>query len=109
MGSRSSSSVEVELRGHTIQGTLSDGEIDAFGGSAGLYDIEIEGPGTLTQGFMGVNLQNVHHSRVRGVTVVQNTFGIGVNASDFSSAASIAATASAGNEFRDNVVSSNYG
>jgi parallel beta-helix repeat protein len=103
------SDVVVELRGHTIQGTFSDGAINAHGGPAGLSNLEIEGPGTLTQAFIGIGFENVHHSRVHKVVVVQNIFGIGVNASDFTSLATVAATASTDNDFRDNVVASNFG
>jgi len=57
------SGVELELRGHTIQ--ASGGPINAKGvGPTGLSNIEIEGPGTLTGGFIGILFQNVHRSRV---------------------------------------------
>lgn len=101
------SDVEVQLRGHTIQGTFTDGDIVAHGGATGLSNIEIEGPGTLTQGFTGIAFENVHRSRVHHVVVVGNFFGIGVNAGDFTSDATVQATASTDNEFRDNVVAGN--
>jgi parallel beta-helix repeat protein len=103
------SDVEVELRGHTIQASFQDSAIVANGGSTGLSDLEIEGPGTLTQGVVGISFQNVHRSRVHNVVVVRNRFGIAVNASDFTSEATVQATASTNNEFRDNVISANFG
>jgi hypothetical protein len=45
--------VELELRGHTIQGlgpAITSALINANGGATGLSNIEIEGPGTLTGG-----------------------------------------------------------
>lgn len=103
------SDVEVELRGHTIQGTFTDGDIVANGGATGLSNLEIEGPGTLTQGFTGIAFGNVHRSRVHHLDVVGNFFGITVNAGDFTSDSTVQATASTDNELRDNVAAGNLG
>jgi len=104
------SSVKVELRGHTIQGPLitNVSTILANGGTTGLSDLEIEGPGTVIGGDAGINFGNVHHSRVRNLVVVQNNFGMEVNAGDLTNDATVAATASTENEFRDNVVTGNF-
>ena len=114
--------VAIELRGHTILGPGSSSNIvliNANGGTTGLSNIEIEGPGTLTGGSVGVLFQNVHHSRVNNLVVVGNAFGIFVagtvvvpgnnfgtmvKAADLRSVRTIAATESTDNEFRDNVV-----
>ena len=101
------SDVEVELRGHTIQATFGDSAVVANGGTTGLSNLEIEGPGTLTGGTTGIAFENVHHSRVHNLVLVRNNFGMGVNAGDFTSDATVQATASTENEFRDNVVTGN--
>lgn len=107
------SDVALELRGHTIQGVFStSGVITVNGGSTGLSNIEIEGPGTVTgSGFgqAGIAFQNVHHSRVHNLVMVGNNFGIAVSAGDFTDDQTIAATASTDNEFRDNVCAGNFG
>ena len=112
------SDVELELRGHTIQ--ASGGPISAKGvGPTGLSKIEIEGPGTLTGGFVGILFQNVHRSRVNNLVVAGNTLGIEVagnivvtgntfgavlKAADLRRVQTIVGTGSTDNEFRDNVV-----
>ena len=101
------SDVEVELRGHTIQATFGDSAVVANGGTTGLSNLEIEGPGTLTGGTTGIAFENVHHSRVHNLVLVRNNFGMGVNAGDFTSDATVQATVSADNEIRDNVVTGN--
>lgn len=101
--------VEVELRGHTIQGTFGDSAIDVVGVATGLSDIEIEGPGTITGGIAGINFGNVHRSRVHNVVLVRNNFGMTVYASDFTSNATVQETASTDNEFRDIVSTGNFG
>jgi parallel beta-helix repeat protein len=101
------SDVEVELRGHTIQATFGDSAVVANGGSTGLSNLEIEGPGTITGGLAGISFSNVHHSRVHNLVLVRNNFGMGVNSGDFTSDATAQATVSADNEIRDNVVTSN--
>jgi parallel beta-helix repeat protein len=115
------SDVEIELRGHTIQGSPSNalGLIDANGVTTGLSNIEIEGPGTLAGGGFGILFQNVHRSRVNNVVVAGNIFGIVVagtmmgtgntlrtvlRAADLRSLKTMAGTTSTDNEFRDNVV-----
>jgi parallel beta-helix repeat protein len=101
------SDVEVELRGHTIQATFGDSAVVANGGTTGLSNLEIEGPGTITGGLAGISFGNVHHSRVHNLVLVRNNFGMGVNSGDFTSDATVQATASTENEFRDNVVTNN--
>lgn len=101
------SHVEVELRGHTIQGTLGNNAIVANGGELGLSDLEIVGPGTVTGGTAGIAFANVHHSRVHGLTLVRNNFGMAVNSSDFTSDTTVAATVSTDNQFRDNLITGN--
>jgi len=120
------SDVELELRGHTIQGSPSNtlGLIDANGVTTGLSNIEIEGPGTLAGGGIGILFQNVHHSRVNNVEVAGNVFGIVVagtmmgsrntlgtvlRAADLRSLKTMAGTTSTDNEFRDNVVAGQLG
>ena len=115
------SDVELELRGHTIQGSPGNalGLIDANGVTTGLSNIEIDGPGTLAGGSIGISFQNVHRSRVSNVVVTGNILGIVVTgtivgpgntlrtmvkAADLRSMKTMAGTASTGNEFRDNVV-----
>jgi parallel beta-helix repeat protein len=103
------SHVKLELRGHTIQGVSTpNGMITAKSADAGateLFNIEIAGPGTVTGGFTGIDFENVHDSSVHDLVVVGNAFGgIVVNASDPMKDA----TASTGNEFRDNVVAGNF-
>lgn len=101
--------VEIELRGHTIQATFGDSSITAAGGDAGLTDLEIEGPGTVTGGIAGINFGNVHRSRVHNLVSVHNRFGMTLNAGDFSTAATFAATPSTDNEIRNNVFTCNLG
>lgn len=105
------SSVSIDLRGHIIQvtGDANASAIDAPGGDNGLTNLEIAGPGTLTGGFTGINFGNVHNSRVHGVTIVQNSFGMAVNSGDFTSDTTAVATASTNNEFFDNVITANNG
>jgi len=105
------SSVSVELRGHIIQvtGDTNASAIDAPGGDKGLTNLEIAGPGTLTGGLTGINFGNVHNSRVHGVTMVPNSFGMAVNSGDFTSDTTAKATVSANNEFFDNVITANNG
>lgn len=99
------SHVLVELRGHTIQ---ADGfVITASGGDLGLSDLEIVGPGTLAGGHTGIAFGNVHHSRVHGLMIVRNNFGMGLNSGDFTSDATTAATVSTDNEIRDNTITGN--
>ena len=103
------SSVSIDLRGHIIQvtGDGSASAIDAPGGEAGLTNLDIAGPGTLTGGLTGITFGNVHNSRVHGVTMVQNAFGMAVNSGDFTSDTTAKATVSANNEFFDNVITAN--
>jgi parallel beta-helix repeat protein len=105
------SSVRIDLRGHIIQvtGDPNASAIDAPGGDNGLTNLEIAGPGTLTGGFTGINFGNVHDSRVHGVTIVQNSFGMAVNSGDFTSDTTATATASTNNEIFDNVITANNG
>jgi parallel beta-helix repeat protein len=116
------SDVELDLRGHTIQGvgpSTNSALIDANGKTAGLSNIEIEGPGTLAGGGVGICFQNVHHSRVNNLVAAGNSFGIVVAGNsgdvgiicgvvtmtaDLRRMQNIAATASTDNDFRDNVV-----
>jgi parallel beta-helix repeat protein len=116
------SDVELDLRGHTIQGlgpSTPSALITANGGTTGLYHIKIEGPGTLTGGLVGVLFLNVHHSQVDELVVAGNTFGIWVagnmvvpvtnlgtvvKPADLRSVQTIPGTAPTDNEFRDNVV-----
>jgi parallel beta-helix repeat protein len=116
------SDVELDLRGHTILGlgpAITSALINANGGATGLSNIEIEGPGTLTGGGVGILFQNVHRSRANNLVVVGNTFGIVVagtvivplnifgtmvKAADLRSIRTLTATDSTDNEFRDNVV-----
>ena len=107
------SDVAVELRGHTIQ-AVSTGNVPGdvailadVGGTTALSHLEIEGPGTVTQGDNGIYFGNVHYSRVRNLVAVQNNTGIAVNAGDLTSDAMIAATASTNNEFSNKVATSN--
>jgi parallel beta-helix repeat protein len=100
------SSVKIELRGHTIQGTFGDSAIVANEGNTALSDIEIEGPGTLTSFNDGIAFVNVHHSRVHNLVVAVNNCGIEVNGVDCTS---VQAPASTENEFSDNVVMNNGG
>jgi parallel beta-helix repeat protein len=81
------SDVELDLRGHTIQGlgpliTNVLINISADGGTTSLHDIEIKGPGTLTGGGIGISFQNVHHSRVNNLVVAGNFDGVAVTESD---------------------------
>jgi parallel beta-helix repeat protein len=117
------SDVKLELRGHTIQGvfaTTASTEVMIFanGGTAGLSNIDIEGPGTVTGGSTGIDFENVHGSRVHNLVAVGNSNeGILVNASmdnEFSNNVVTANTtngftvnAGTNNEFRDNVVTGN--
>jgi parallel beta-helix repeat protein len=105
------SSVRLELRGHTIQltGDTNDAAINAAGGDTGLSGLEIVGPGTLTGGFEGMNLQNVHHSRIHGLMILRNSFGMALNSGDFTSDTTATATVSANNEIFDNVITGNTG
>lgn len=103
------SRVKVEFRGHTIQATGGDNAINAKGGDTGLFELDIEGPGTVTGGIAGISLGNVHHSRVRGLVLVRNTFGMAVNSGDFTSEATVATTVSTDNEISDNVATGNVG
>ena len=119
------SDVELELRGHTIQGfgpsitSVLINIISADGGTTSLYRIKIEGPGTLTGGAIGILFQNVHDSRVNNLVVAGNAFGIVVagtpvgqgnifgtvvKAADLRRVQTIVGTGSTDNEFRDNVV-----
>jgi len=116
------SDVELELRGHTIQGVgpaTNSALIDVNGKAAGLSNIEIEGPGTLAGGGVGICFQNVHHSRVNNLVAAGNAFGIVVAGNmddvgiicgavamtaDLRRIRNTAATASTDNDFRDNVV-----
>ncbi len=112
------SDVELELRGHTILGSSTSALI-SVGGTIGVSNIEIEGPGTLTGGGIGILFQNVHGSRVNNVVVTGNILGIVVTATimgsgntlrtmvkaaDLRSVRTMAGTAATDNEFRDNVV-----
>ena len=118
------SDVELELRGHTIQGSSSSVLINVDGGPTSLSNIEIEGPGTLAGGGIGILFQNVHRSRVNNVVVAGNIFGIVVagtmmgsrntlgtvlRAADLRSLKTMAGTTSTDNEFRDNVVAGQLG
>jgi parallel beta-helix repeat protein len=108
------SDVKLELRGHTMQGVLAnplafaDYIIKAQGGTTGLSNIEIAGPGTVTGGLAGIDFENVHRSRVHNLVVVGNDDGIDVIAGVPSTDPNFAATASTDNEFRDNVVTANF-
>lgn len=101
------SDVKLELRGHTIQGipNSSNSMIIADGGATGISKIEIEGPGTVTGGNTGIEFENAHWSQVRNVVVVLNNDGIGIGISNLTNDQT---TASTDNEFRDNVVTTNY-
>jgi parallel beta-helix repeat protein len=109
------SDVKLELRGHTIQGTAPASTIILVsGGAAGISNIEIAGPGTVTGGAAaGIELDYVQHSRVHNLVVVGNGVGgtpadgIDVFAGDRTTPLTTAATASTDNEFRDNVVAGN--
>src|SRR5215472_16462439 len=101
------SHVEVELRGHTLQGTMGDNGINAKGGDTGLSELKIEGPGTITGFLAGINFGNVHHSRVQGLVLVRNNFGMTLNSGDFTSDSAAESTFSTENEIRDNVVTAN--
>ena len=102
------SDVRIELRGHTIQQAgLSANAIDANGGTTGLSNLEIEGPGTLTGGSSGIYFGNVHRSRVHNVEMVGNNDGMDVNSGDFNNGTPDAATVSTENEIEDNVITSN--
>jgi len=102
------SHVKLELRGHTIQGAaLAASMILVNGGAAGLSNIDIEGPGTVTGGIARIEFDNVHRSRVHNVVVVGNGDGIDICASDCTNVPTIAATASTGNVFSDNVAADN--
>jgi parallel beta-helix repeat protein len=111
------SDVKLELRGHTIQGTSPASTIILVnGGTAGISNIEIAGPGTVTGGAAaGIELDYVQHSRVHNLVVVGNGVaggpadGIDVFAGDRTTPLTTAATASTDNEFRDNVVTGNSG
>jgi parallel beta-helix repeat protein len=106
----------LELRGHTIQGPSAGSTIFVDGGTTGISKIEIAGPGTVTGGgSAGIEFVNVQDSRVHNLVVVGNgvapgpTDGIDVFAGDRSTPSATAATASTDNEFRDNVVTANFG
>jgi len=111
------SDVKLELRGHTIQGTAPASTIILVnGGTTGISNIEIAGPGTVTGGAAaGIELDYVQHSRVHNLVVVGNgvtpgpTDGIDVFAGDRTTPSTTAATASTDNEFRDNVITANFG
>jgi Periplasmic copper-binding protein (NosD) len=92
------SDVKLELRGHTIQGTSPASTIILVsGGATGISNIEIAGPGTVTGGAaVGIDFENVQHSRVHNLVVVGNGDGIDVNALD--------PTMDLTDEFNNNVV-----
>jgi parallel beta-helix repeat protein len=100
--------VELELRGHTIQAdfpTSIASVIIVDGGAAGISNIEIAGPGTVTGGNnAGIDFENVHRSRVRNLVPVANNNGIDVDSTDITNKIKT----SSENEFRDNVVASNF-
>jgi hypothetical protein len=116
------SDVELDLRDHTIYGqgpSSSSGLINANVGTAGLSNLEIEGPGKLPGAGIGILFQNVHRSRADNLMVAGNSLGIVVagtillkgtslgtvvRATDLRRFQTIAATISTDNEFRDNVV-----
>lgn len=103
------SDVKLELRGHTIAGTLSSSVILVNGGGASLFKIEIEGPGTVFGGMAGIEFDDVHHSWVHNVVAVGNGDGIDIGASACSTNnPTIAATASTENVFSDNVAAANF-
>ncbi len=100
------SHVQVDLRGHTIQ--AGGNVIAASGGDLGLSDLDLIGPGTITGGDgAGISFGNVHHSRVHGLVVIRNRFGMTLNSGDFTSDATVMATVSTDNEIRDNVITGN--
>ena len=102
------SHVEIELRGHTIQ--ADSNVINVNGGDTGLSEIDIQGPGTITgSSAAGISFGNVHHSRVHGLILVRNRFGMALNSGDFTSDATVAATVSTNNEISDNVATANTG
>ena len=101
------SHVQIELRGHTLQGTQGDNGINVKGGDTGLSELEIQGPGTITGFLAGINFGNVHHSKVQGLVLVRNNFGMTLNSGDFTSDATAEASVSTQNEIRDNVVTAN--
>ena len=92
-----------------MTGGTSASAIDAPGGDKGLTSLDIAGPGTLTGGLTGINLGNVHDSKVHDVTMMQNAFGMAVNSGDFTSDTTATATVSANNEIFDNVITGNNG
>lgn len=98
------SDVQLELRGHTIEGTTIGVSMIKVNGAAGLSNIKIEGPGTVTGGLAGIEFYNVCRSLVHNVAVVGSNDGIDINATDFSCDQAIRDTAATYNEFRDNVV-----
>lgn len=101
------SHVEVELRGHTLQGIQGDNGINAKGEDTGLSELDIEGPGTITGFLAGINFGNVHHSQVRGLVLVRNNFGMTLNSGDFTSDATAEASVSTKNDIRNNVITAN--
>jgi hypothetical protein len=98
------SDVQLELRGHTIEGTTIDVSMIKVNGTAGLSNIKIEGPGTVTGGLAGIEFDNVCRSLVHNVAVVGSFDGIDINATDFSCDQATRDTAAIYSEFRDNVV-----
>src|SRR5258708_27111860 len=66
------SDVKLELRGHTIAGTLSSSVILVNGGGASFFKIEFEGPGTGFGGLPGMKFDDFHHSWVPKVVAVGN-------------------------------------
>jgi parallel beta-helix repeat protein len=101
------SHVKLELRGHTMVGTLLSSVILVNGGGASLSKIEIEGPGTVFGGLAGIEFDDVHHSWVHNVVAVGNVDGIDIGASGCTPNPAIAATASTDNMFSDNVAAAN--
>jgi parallel beta-helix repeat protein len=105
------SDVKLELRGHTIVGDQTNPviSVSAPGGGAVLSNIEIAGPGTVTGGITGIDLEDVHHSQVHNLVVVVNLGdGITLNTT-LPTSVSPASTDSEfhDNEFHDNVVIDN--
>jgi len=105
------SKVKLELRGHTIQADAIAAPLIIVKeeGGASLFNIEIEGPGTVTGGTAGIEFDNVHGSWVHNVVAAGNEDGIDIGASGCTTInPTISATASTDNVFSDNVAAANF-
>ena len=72
--------VELNLNGHTISGPGNDVEDWKGIRVIGVSNVNIKGPGVVTNFRSGVSFEGVDFSEVKDVTSIGNFFGFGVNA-----------------------------